>query len=119
MTLSGESEAGERFSWSGSLSSNPLASHGQFEVANLQAHTIWNYLRDSVHFELPSGLLSLNGDYDFTAATTPIGISVNVHDVTLTDLGVRPKGATEDYIKLARLEACMTRMLMWRNAWSP
>jgi uncharacterized protein involved in outer membrane biogenesis len=30
--LSGASEAGERFSWSGSLSSLPLASHGQFEV---------------------------------------------------------------------------------------
>src|SRR6266702_3951489 len=107
--LSGASDAGERFSWSGSLSSLPLASHGQFEVENLQAQTIWNYIRDSVHFELPSGVISIAGDYDFTTATTPKGLSVNVHQVTVTDLGVRPKGATADYVKLARLEVRDTR----------
>jgi len=107
--LTGTSEAGERFSWSGSLSPLPLASHGRFEVANLQAQTIWNYLRDSVRFELPSGVLSVTGDYDFTTATTPTGLAVNVHEVTVTDLGVRPKGATQDYVKLARLEVHETR----------
>ncbi len=85
---------GERFSWSGSLKTYPLASHGQFEVGNLQARTIWNYLRDTVQFELPSGAISIAGDYDFTAATSPVGLGVNVHDVTITDLAVRPKGAT-------------------------
>jgi hypothetical protein len=102
--LSGASDAGERFTWAGSLSANPLASHGQFEVTDLQAHTLWNYLRDSVQFELPSGVISLNGDYAFTAATSPIGLGVNVHDVTVTDLGLRPKGGAEDYVKLARVE---------------
>jgi hypothetical protein len=107
--LSGASDAGERFSWSGSVSSLPLASHGQFEVANLQAQTIWNYVRDSVRFELPSGVISIAGDYDFTTATTPKGLAVNVHEVTVTDLGVRPKGATQHYVKLARLEVHDTR----------
>jgi hypothetical protein len=108
-TLSGASDAGERFSWSGTLTTYPLASHGQFEVGNLQAQTIWNYLRDSVQFELPSGVISIAGDYDFTAATSPAGIGVTVHDVTVTDLGVRPTGATADYIKLTRLEVHETR----------
>ncbi|HWM67292.1 MAG TPA: DUF748 domain-containing protein [Steroidobacteraceae bacterium] len=107
--LSGASDAGERFSWAGSLKTYPLASHGQFEVGNLQAQTIWKYLRDSVQFELPSGVISIAGEYDFTAATSPVGLGVNVHDVTITDLGVRPKGATEDYVKLARLEVHETR----------
>jgi hypothetical protein len=107
--LNGASDAGERFSWSGSVSSLPLASHGQFEVANLQAQTIWNYVRDSVRFELPSGVISIAGDYDFTTATTPKGLAVNVHEVTVTDLGIRPRGATEDYAKLARLEVRDTR----------
>jgi Domain of Unknown Function (DUF748) len=108
-TLSGASDAGERFSWSGTLTTYPLASHGQFEVGNLQARTIWNYVRDSVQFELPSGVISVAGDYDFTAATSPAGLGVTVHDVTITDLGVRPKGATEDYVELARLEVHETR----------
>ena len=52
--LSGASEAGERFSWSGSLSTYPLASHGQFEVGNLQAKTIWNYRSEEHTSELQS-----------------------------------------------------------------
>jgi hypothetical protein len=107
--LSGASDAGERFSWSGSVSSLPLSSRGQFEVANLKAHTIWDYVRDSVGFELPSGVISIAGDYDFTTATTPQGLAVNVHEVTVTDLDVRPKGSTQDYVKLARLEVHDTR----------
>jgi hypothetical protein len=107
--LSGVSDAGERFTWSGSLKTYPLASQGQFEIGNLQAHTIWNYLRDSVQFELPSGLISIAGDYNFSAATSPVGLGVNVHNVTITDLGVRPRGATDDYIKVMRLEVNDTR----------
>jgi hypothetical protein len=107
--LSGASEAGERFSWSGSLSTYPLASRGKFEVADLQAKTIWNYLRDGVQFELPTGTISIAGEYDFTAATSPVGLGVTVHDITVTDLGVRPKGAADDYVKLTRLEVHETR----------
>jgi hypothetical protein len=102
--LTGASEVGEKFTWSGSVSPAPLSSHGKFEVENLQARTIWSYIRDSVHFELPSGAISIAGDYDFTTATNPTGLAVNVHQVTLTDLGIRPQGTTEDYIKLTRLE---------------
>jgi Domain of Unknown Function (DUF748) len=108
-SLSGASEAGERFSWSGSLSTYPLASRGKFEVGDLQAKTIWNYLRDGVQFELPTGAISIAGEYDFTAATSPVGLGVTVHDITVTDLGVRPKGSADDYIKLTRLEVHETR----------
>ncbi|HEY2399403.1 MAG TPA: DUF748 domain-containing protein, partial [Steroidobacteraceae bacterium] len=108
-SLNGASEAGERFSWSGSLSTYPLASRGKFEVADLQAKTIWSYLRDSVQFELPTGAISIAGEYDFTAATSPVGLGVTVHDITITDLGVRPKGGADDYIKLTRLEVHETR----------
>src|SRR3569833_631044 len=108
-SLTGSSEAGERFSWTGTLDTSPLTSRGQFEVANLQAKTSWNYLRDSVQFELPSGVISIAGEYDFTAATSPAGLGVTVHAVTATDLGVRPKGAPDDNIKLTRLEVHETR----------
>jgi Domain of Unknown Function (DUF748) len=103
-SLTGVSEAGERFAWSGSLSTYPLASRGKFEVGDLQAKTIWGYLRDSVQFELPTGAISIAGEYDFSAATSPVALGVTVHDITVTDLGVRPKGGAEDYVKLTRLE---------------
>ncbi len=102
--LSGVSEAGERFEWQGSLSANPFGSRGRFAVTELQARTIWSYLRDSVQFELPSGTVSLNGEYEFTTAVSPPGVTVSIHDVTLKDLGIRPNGGAEDYIKLSQLD---------------
>jgi hypothetical protein len=107
--LNAASEAGEQFTWSGSLTGAPVASHGEFKVENLQAQTIWNYLRDSVRFELPSGVISIAGDYDFTSGTTPAGLAVNVREATVADLGIRPQGTTADYIKLSRVELHDTR----------
>lgn len=102
--LSGLSEAGERFAWSGSLQTSPLASHGQFEIDKLQAATIWSYIRDSVGFELPRGLLTLHGEYDFSAAVAPLKLMVDVHDLSLSDLAVRPKGSKDDYIHFSSLQ---------------
>lgn len=102
--LSGVSEAGERFAWSGSLQTAPLASHGRFEIGKLQAATIWSYIRDSVGFELPRGLLTLHGEYDFSAAAAPVKLTVDVHDLSLSDLAVRPKGSQDDNIRLSSLQ---------------
>ncbi|MBV8853520.1 MAG: DUF748 domain-containing protein, partial [Sinobacteraceae bacterium] len=102
--LSGVSEAGERFAWSGSLQTSPLASQGRFEIGRLQAATVWSYIRDSVGFELARGLLTLHGGYDFSAAAAPVKLTVDVHDLSLNDLAVRPKGSNDDYIRLSSLQ---------------
>ena len=78
-------------------------------MANLQAKTIWSYLRDSVQFELPSGAISIAGEYDFTAATSPVGLGVTVHDMTVTDLGVRPRALRMTTSSSTRLEVHETR----------
>jgi hypothetical protein len=103
--LAGASAAGERFSWNGAIRLNPLASQGRFELADVRVRTIWNYLRDSVHFEIASGVLGLNGDYDFKAAGSTVGLKLNVHDLTVSNLGLRLKGAVANSIDLARIDA--------------
>ncbi len=103
--LNGVSERGERFGWSGSLRANPLASHGEFNVTDLQATTLSSFIRDSVRFDLPSGKISLKGDYDFDAATSPLGLLLNLQNITITDLGVRPKtDAAANYVSLRKVE---------------
>jgi uncharacterized protein involved in outer membrane biogenesis len=52
--LIGTSTSGEKFAWNGSFSVAPLGSEGRFQVTDLQARTIWSYLRDSLGFELSS-----------------------------------------------------------------
>jgi uncharacterized protein involved in outer membrane biogenesis len=107
--LSGASTSGEKFAWNGSLSVAPLGSQGRFEVTNLQARTIWSYLRDSLDFELSSGRINLNGDYRF-AASPALGLNVDVHNVSVADLGIKPNGQEAEYIQHANLQVEKTRL---------
>ncbi len=108
--LAGTSAAGEEFHWTGTVGVAPLASQGSFEVAHLRATTIADYLRESLPFETASGIVELDGDYEFTSATQPFTLRVNVHEVAAEDLGVRPRGGESDYVHLARCEIDATRL---------
>jgi hypothetical protein len=108
--LAAVSNDGERLDWSGTLQLAPLASQGQFEIADLKARTIWDYVRESVPFELDSGVIGIKGNYQLTAAGGPLAVQLVVHNATGTDLGIKPKAAAQDYVKLAKIEVIETRI---------
>ena len=56
-----------RLDWSGDFSLAPLASKGRFKFANLDATKHWGYVRESAGFDVTSGTLGFDGDYDFRA----------------------------------------------------
>jgi hypothetical protein len=115
-TLNAASPQGERLIWSGTLRLDPFGSHGVFEIADLQARTVWSYLRDSLALELDSGVIDIKGDYDLASGAGPLNLAVNVRSTVLTNLGVKPKGGAQNYIALARLEVDDTRLDLARHA---
>jgi hypothetical protein len=112
--LRAASARGERFAWSGDFTIQPLASRGRFEVTHLQASTVWSYLRDALVFELPSGTLELSGDYQFSAQNQ-VGLTLAVHAAALTDLAVRPKGQTTEYVQHANVQVEQVRVDLARE----
>jgi uncharacterized protein DUF748 len=114
-SLNAASPEGERLAWNGTLRLEPLASHGTFVVADLKARTVWSYLRSSVPFELDSGVIGIKGDYDLASGGGPLGVSVDVHDVSVTRLGIKPKGGTQNYIDIAQIEVTDTRVDVTRH----
>jgi len=107
--LEAASPEGERLVWNGTVRLAPLASRGVFEVADLKARTVWNYLRNSLPFEIAAGTIGLKGDYELGGAPGPMSLALNVHNTTVTGLGVRPKGGAENYIDVARIAVEETR----------
>ena len=97
----------ERFSWDGTFEPSPFTSRGQFEVANLRATTLWSYLRDALPFELTSGMINVQGGYEFAASES--GLKLNVKDVTATDLALHGPDQPADDVKLAKLSIANTR----------
>ncbi len=110
-TLHAASPQGERLDWSGTVHLTPLASHGEFEIADVKARTLWSYLSGSVPFEIDSGVIAVKGAYDLgSAAAAPLAFKVDVHSVTVSGFGVKPRGGAEDYVTLAQLEVDGTHL---------
>ena len=102
--LEASSPQGEHLKWTGTLELTPVSSRGSFQVDQVQARALWTYARDSVPFEVSSGTIAVKGTYDLTTERGPLAVKVDVQDTTMTQFGLRPKGAPQDYIDLAKLE---------------
>jgi Domain of Unknown Function (DUF748) len=101
-TFTGTSKLGERIEWHGHLSVQPIESDGEFQIAGLQAHTIWEYLEDRLSFLVNSGKIDLNATYKFSLQDD-VDLKVDVAKVALTDLAVRPKDSDIDWITVPEL----------------
>lgn len=101
-TFAGSSVQGERLEWRGHVVLQPLASDGEFQVDNLQARTLWNYLKDQLAFVVSSGSIDLRGYYDFALKEQP-ELQVRLDTVALNDLGIRPETNGADWITLPAL----------------
>jgi uncharacterized protein DUF748 len=101
-TFTGASKLGERIEWHGHLSVQPIESDGEFQIAGLQAHTIWEYLEDRLSFLVNSGKIDLNATYKFSLQDD-VDLKVDVAKVALTDLAVRPKDSDIDWITVPEL----------------
>ena len=115
-TLRAASPQGERLNWSGTIRLAPLSSHGNFEITDLKARTLWSYLRATLPFEIDSGVVAVSGDYDLSSDSGPLGLKVDVRKTTVTSLGLKPAGGAEDYVALGTLEVDDTRLDLGRRA---
>lgn len=103
-TLSASTPLGEHFDWQGHLGVEPLASDGELHVHDLQVHTLWSSLQDSVGFVVDSGRIDLDSHYRF-ALNGDVDLQVDVSRIAVSDLAVSPRSAgAAPWIKLPLLE---------------
>ena len=115
--LHAASPQGERLDWSGTVHLAPVASHGEFAIADLKARTLWSYLSGSVPFEIDSGVVALQGEYDLSSpAAGPMNVKLDVHSTSVNSLGVRPQGGSEDYVRLGHFEVDGTHVDLARRS---
>jgi hypothetical protein len=83
-----QTEAGERLVWSGTLSADPVESHGEFEVSDLVLKKYTPYFERLTRADLVDGILDVRGRYvaDFNPARRLLTLSDS--DVHLRSLKV-------------------------------
>ena len=113
--LQATSTAGESFKWSGNFGVSPLSSRGQFELADVQARTLWSYLQESLGFEVAGGVVGVNGGYEFAATEPDLTLVVNLANVDVAALKLRPRGGDTDWVALERLGVANTKVDLTRR----
>lgn len=101
--LHAQAGSGASLGWSGEVSLAPLASKGRFRFANLQAPKHWGYVRDRAGFDVISGVLGFDGQYDFAATDSGTRLTFNLRELGIDDLGIRRIGEDADTARFAKL----------------
>ncbi len=94
-------DQGERFSWEGTLSLNPIHSEGRFDLSGVQVRSVGEYLQEELHFEVDKGVLDLGASYVFDIDGE---IALSDGFLTLRDLELSEVGSENPYERLKLIE---------------
>ena len=97
------SQAGERLRWDGRFGLKPFTAQGRFSVTQLRASTVDDMLHDSLPVVLQSGTIGLGGQYDLTAATTPLSGRITLDTLDVAQLAMAAIGRTQPDVIVGRL----------------
>ncbi|MFT3870119.1 MAG: DUF748 domain-containing protein [Nibricoccus sp.] len=97
-------EAGEKFSWTGTLAADPIESKGSFEIANLILKKYTPYFEDRVRADLTDGKLSLSGHYEARLLGNERTMKLNDGQVRLRDLTVVDRAGAQPAVELTSLD---------------
>ncbi|MBF6023032.1 DUF748 domain-containing protein [Lysobacter niastensis] len=116
-TLHAVSEDGERFDWQGKLSLEPIASNGRIAVSKLKARTAYEFLSEELPFQLSRGSIDFAGRYDFAVqpnAGTKLDVAMS--KAVATDLGLRARGAGDDWVTVPSVALDNMRLSLARQS---
>ncbi len=102
--LSAELQDEEKISWEGTLTLEPVQSQGSLTLENIQLSGVWAYLHDQFRFLIPQGVATLKGQYELSVNDDDVDVVVNHGTVTVKDVQIQKKGASEAVIDLPFFE---------------
>ncbi|MDE2263257.1 MAG: DUF748 domain-containing protein [Gammaproteobacteria bacterium] len=98
---------GGRLDWTGTIRAEPISLHGTLNLDGLSARTVATYLGPVLPAEVSSGSVALHGSFAIDSAPKgatgqAVSMTIEVPQARVTGLGVRPRRAASDYVRLDR-----------------
>ena len=97
-------EAGEKLSWSGSLSADPLESRGNFAIENLILKKYTPYLEEEMQADLADGKLTMGGQYEAGYNAGKVTMKLAGGEVHLRDLKINERASSAAAVELPALD---------------
>jgi hypothetical protein len=111
---------GGRLDWTGAMRAAPLSIQGKIALDALSARLVSNYLGPVLPAEVSRGTIALQGS--FAVAAPPAGapgaglsMSIDMPRVLVSELGIRPRGASADSVSVDRLALANTHIDLERR----
>ena len=102
--LTANNPAGEMFHWEGDISLTPLRSSGKVTLTGIRTSTLWEFVRDRVNLEPPSGQIEIHTDYCFDAGGPELQFLLDGLRVKVADLSLQLASANKPLLKLDQIE---------------
>ncbi|HVU25077.1 MAG TPA: DUF748 domain-containing protein [Opitutus sp.] len=103
--LEATTDAGERFSWNGTITAAPFTSAGEWEVENLPVANYAPYFENHIAGRITGGLLNASGHYDVSLAPRQRHVLVQDGAAAVKNLRIVEPGHDEPVIALSSVEA--------------
>jgi hypothetical protein len=102
-SLSGTTDAGSKYSWSGNLFLDPLRSEGEFSLKGLAIPKYAPLYQDLVRFEIKDGVVDFRSTYRLNISSSNRIVAVSNAALSLKSVKVSDKGAEENLVELDEL----------------
>lgn len=87
--------------WSGEISFQPFETIGSVAIENLQAATVWQFIRDTVAIGRPTGKASISADYKVDLSGVQPQAALNEIAVAITGLALKIDGGESSFLELS------------------
>lgn len=101
-SFSAELDKDEILDWNGTVSLEPISSEGTLSLSGVKIATLFQYVQEQFHFDIPSGTIRAQGRYRF-AAGPPMDLEISETLLHLSDIGVVEKGTSLPVIAVRTL----------------
>jgi uncharacterized protein involved in outer membrane biogenesis len=109
-SLSTTTQKGETFQWQGEIGLAPFRSSGQLACLNIQAATLWGFMRDNLHLESPAGKIDVSTQYHIDTGSTPLQLSLENLKVGLSGLSLKLAETEGPFFELSKLDVDSVRL---------
>lgn len=108
-TLAATTPDGESINWAGEISLHPFRSTGNLVLDNIKAASLWEFIRDSVAIDPPSGTLHFNTNYELDLSGSSPKLALDRVATRLTGLSLRLSDAKVPFFTVKKLALSATR----------
>ncbi|MFH0731010.1 MAG: DUF748 domain-containing protein [Pseudomonadota bacterium] len=100
---------GETFQSQGEIGFTPFRSVGRLEFRNIQAATLWGFVRDTLRLESPDGKLDVSSEYRIDTGVTPLQLALENFRLGLSGNSLKMTETDGPFFELSRLDVDSVR----------